>query len=155
MSNKIIKFLVIWHHFGNCACRFSPGDNRHKNCQNDVKVLETWWFWHILGKGTHIYSNQKQPDFHQKSPWTPMSHLSPVCLVTISKVLIPTTIPATVKIQQQRISNFYCKKPTIDIGMCYHMTIQSRQFVTKVGFLLLNHISFSHWEEPNWLITVR
>ena len=33
----------------------------------------------ILGKGTHIYSNQKQPDFHQKSPWTQMSQLSPVC----------------------------------------------------------------------------
>ena len=51
----------------------------HKNSQNDVKLLETWWFWHILGKGTHIYSNQKHPDFHQKSPWTPMSQLSPVC----------------------------------------------------------------------------
>ena len=50
----------------------------HKNSQNDVKLLETWWFWHILGKGTHIYSNQKHPDFHQKSPWTPMSKLSPV-----------------------------------------------------------------------------
>ena len=22
----------------------------HKNCQNDVKLLETWWFWPILGK---------------------------------------------------------------------------------------------------------
>ena len=51
----------------------------HKNSQNDVKLLETWWFWHILGKGTHIYSNQKHPDFHQKSPWTPKSQLSPVC----------------------------------------------------------------------------
>ena len=51
----------------------------HKNSQNDVKLLETWWFWHILGKGTHIYSNQKHPDFHQKSPWTPMSELSLVC----------------------------------------------------------------------------
>ena len=51
----------------------------HKNSQNDVKLLETWWFWHILGKETHIYSNQKHPDFHQKSPWTPMSKLSPVC----------------------------------------------------------------------------
>ena len=51
----------------------------HKNSQNDVKLLETWWFWHILGKGTHIYSNQKHPDFHQKSPWTPMLQLSPVC----------------------------------------------------------------------------
>ena len=55
----------------------------HKNSQNDVKILESWWIWHwiwhILGKGTHIYSNQKQPDFHQKSPWTPMPHLSPVC----------------------------------------------------------------------------
>ena len=50
----------------------------HKNSQNDVKLLETWWFWHILGKGTHIYSNQKHPDFHQKSPWTPKSQLSPV-----------------------------------------------------------------------------
>ena len=53
----------------------------HKNSQNDVKLLETWWFWHILGKGTHIYSNQKHPDFHQKSPWTPMSELSLVCYV--------------------------------------------------------------------------
>ena len=53
----------------------------HKNSQNDVKLLETWWFWHILGKGTHIYSNQKHPDFHQKSPWTPKSQLSPVCAV--------------------------------------------------------------------------
>ena len=51
----------------------------HKNSQYDVKLLETWWFWHILGKGTHIYSNQKHPDFHQKSPWTPKSQLSPVC----------------------------------------------------------------------------
>ena len=51
----------------------------HKNSQNDVKLLETWWFWHILGKGTHIYSNQKHPDFHQKSPWTPISQSSPVC----------------------------------------------------------------------------
>ena len=51
----------------------------NKNSQNDVKLLETWWFWHILGKGTHIYSNQKHPDFHQKSPWTPKSQLSPVC----------------------------------------------------------------------------
>ena len=50
----------------------------HKNSQNDVKLLETWWFWHILGKGTHIDSNQKHPDFHQKSPWTPKSQLSPV-----------------------------------------------------------------------------
>ena len=49
-----------------------------KNSQSDVKLLETWWIWHILGKGTHIYSNQKHPDFHQKSPWTPMSQLSPV-----------------------------------------------------------------------------
>ena len=30
----------------------------HKNSQNDVKLLKNWWFWHILGKGTHIYSNQ-------------------------------------------------------------------------------------------------
>ena len=22
----------------------------HKNCQNDVNLLETWWFWPILGK---------------------------------------------------------------------------------------------------------
>ena len=51
----------------------------HKNGQNDVKLLETWWFRHILGKGSHVYSNQKHPDFHQKSPWTPMSKLSPVC----------------------------------------------------------------------------
>ena len=51
----------------------------HKNSQNDVKLLETFWFWHILGKGTHIYSNQKHSDFHQKSPWTPKSQLSPVC----------------------------------------------------------------------------
>ena len=51
----------------------------HKNSQNDVNLLESWWFWHILGKGTHIYSNQKHPDFHQKSPWTPKSQLSPVC----------------------------------------------------------------------------
>ena len=50
----------------------------HKNSQNNVKLLETWWFWYILGNGTHIYSNQKHPDFHQKSPWTPMSQLSPV-----------------------------------------------------------------------------
>ena len=52
----------------------------HKNSQNDVKLLETWWFWHILGKGTHIYSNQKHPDFHQKSPWTPMSKITPCVL---------------------------------------------------------------------------
>ena len=48
----------------------------HKNSQYDIKLLETWWFWHIMGKGTHIYSNQKHPDFHQKSPWTPMSKIS-------------------------------------------------------------------------------
>ena len=59
----------------------------HKNSQNDVKLLETWWFWHILGKGTHIYSNQKHPDFHQKSPWTPMSQLSLVCTVNVSRWL--------------------------------------------------------------------
>ena len=52
----------------------------HKNSRYDVKLLETWRFWHTLGKGTHIYSNQKHPDFHQKSPWTPKSQLSPVCL---------------------------------------------------------------------------
>ena len=56
----------------------------HKNSQNDVKLLETWWFWQILGNGTHIYSNQKHPDFHldfhQKSPWTPMSKFNLVCL---------------------------------------------------------------------------
>ena len=51
----------------------------HKNSQNDVKLLETWWFWHTLVNGTHIYWNQKHPDFHLKSPWTPMSKLSPVC----------------------------------------------------------------------------
>ena len=32
-----------------------------------------------VGRGTHICSNQKQPDFHQKSSLTPMSQLSPVC----------------------------------------------------------------------------
>ena len=56
----------------------------HKNTQIDFKLLETWWIWHILGKGTHIYSNQKHPDFHQKSPWTPMSQLSPVCAMSNS-----------------------------------------------------------------------
>ena len=45
-------------------------------CRNDSE-LRTLWFWHILVKGTHIYSNQKQPDFHQISP---LSHLCPVCL---------------------------------------------------------------------------
>ena len=39
----------------------------HKNSQNDVKLVETWWSWHILGKGTDIYSNQKQPDFCEKN----------------------------------------------------------------------------------------
>ena len=54
----------------------------NKNSQNDVKLLETWlWFWHILGKGTHIYSNQTHPVFHQKSPWTPMSKISLVCII--------------------------------------------------------------------------
>ena len=28
----------------------------------------------------HNCSNQKQPDFYQKSPWNPISQLSPVCL---------------------------------------------------------------------------
>ena len=58
----------------------------HKSSQNDVKLLETCWFWHILGKGTHIYSNQKHPDFHQKSPWTPKSQLSPVCSGAASRL---------------------------------------------------------------------
>ena len=48
-----------------------------KNSQNDVNLLETWWVWHILGKGTHIYSNQKHPDFHQKSPEREMKGFSP------------------------------------------------------------------------------
>jgi hypothetical protein len=51
----------------------------HKYSQNDLKLLESWWFWHILGKGTHICWYRKQPDFHQKSTWTLMSQLSPVC----------------------------------------------------------------------------
>ena len=69
----------------------------HKNSQNDVKLLETWWFWHILGKGTHIYSNQKHPDFHQKSPWTPMSQLSSVC------------ISALHNIKNKKLGNFFCQ----------------------------------------------
>ena len=32
----------------------------HENSQNDVKLLKNWWFWHILGKGNHIYSNQNE-----------------------------------------------------------------------------------------------
>ena len=49
----------------------------HKNGQNDVKLLETWWFWHILGKGTHIYSNQKQPDFSPKITLDPNFSIKP------------------------------------------------------------------------------
>ena len=63
----------------------------HINSQNYVKLLETWWFRLILGKGTHIYSNQKHPDFNQKSPWTPKSQLSPVCTAEVdSFFLVPS-----------------------------------------------------------------
>ena len=41
---------------------------------HDVKLLETWWIWHILGEGTHIYSNQKQKmaKFCPCSCWMPL-----------------------------------------------------------------------------------
>ena len=52
-----------------------------------VKLLETWWFWFILGKETHIYSNQKQPDFHQKITMDPNVSIKPCvcCLAGSSK----------------------------------------------------------------------
>ena len=41
-----------------------------------------WWFWPILCKETHFYSNQKQPDFHQKVTMEPNVSIK-TCVVYI------------------------------------------------------------------------
>ena len=61
-------------------------------------------------------------------------------LVTISKVLIPTTITTTVKIQQQRILNFYCKKLTYVLS--YDNSIKA---ICYQGWLsIITYISILH-----------
>ena len=65
-----------------------------------------------MDRGTHIYSNQKQAGFHQKSPWTPMSQLSPVCTgITRSLFLFCTFCICEVMFYQKKSAkqfHIYC-----------------------------------------------
>ena len=66
-------------------------------------------------------------------------------LVTISKVLIPTTITTTVKIQQQSFLNFYCKKLTYDNSIkaiCYQGWLS---IITYISTYITQH-NFYHKE---------
>ena len=67
-----------------------------------VQIVNFLVIWHIWGKGTHIYSNQKHPDFHQKSPWTPMSQLSLVCIVSLVQLNTYAEIIHCGNVSQQR-----------------------------------------------------
>jgi hypothetical protein len=82
----------------------------HKNCNNDVKLLETWWFWPILDKKKLIFIQiRNNLIFMKKSPWTPMSQLSPVCIIRTPKPYPLPPYPIMYGVQQnQPTGNHHC-----------------------------------------------
>jgi hypothetical protein len=69
----------------------------HKNSQYDVKLLKTWWFWHILGKGIIFTQIRNTLIFVKKSPWTPKSQLSPVWIGIPKRLTKSTWTPLAKK----------------------------------------------------------